>query len=314
MAASETQAGQGDTGLGGSVNVYASAPNAPVLAELRGAVLLLTLNRPDKLNAWNNAMEDRYLDLLETADADPAVAAVVVTGAGRGFCSGADLGGLRHAGERTADDIIKPRARDTARQLRKPLIGAINGAVAGFGLAQALYFDVRFAARTARFTTAFARRGLIAEYGTTVMLTDLVGRSRAADLLLSARMVEAEEAWRIGLVDHLAGETGPEVVAAAVSYAADLAAHCSPRSMAAIKRQLRRDVDGAYPGAAARAEPLMLQAFHSPDSTEGVASHLERRAPRFPPLPPRPEGETPATEAGRVARAAGAISLPPLPY
>ncbi|MGB3696919.1 MAG: enoyl-CoA hydratase-related protein [Gordonia sp. (in: high G+C Gram-positive bacteria)] len=273
-----------------SADAYASAPEAPVLAERHGPVLLLTLNRPDKLNAWNQEMETRYFDLLDRADADPEVRAVVVTGAGRGFCAGADLAGLATVGERTAADLAARRPADTARGLRKPLIGAINGAVAGMALAQVLHFDVRFGSPAARFTTAFARRGLIAEYGTTTLLAATVGRSRAADLLLSARLVEAPEALRIGLLDHLADD----VVAAALDYAADLARNCSPRSMAVIKAQLRQDVDGEpgvptdLPTVARRADEHMLAAFHSPDAAEGVSSHLDRRPPRFAPLPSQP--------------------------
>lgn len=300
-------------------DVYACAPDDPVLAELRGAVLLLTLNRPTKLNAWNDAMERGYFDLLEAADADPDVRAIVVTGAGRGFCAGADMANLQHVSERTEADLVRERPRDMPRQVRKPLIGAINGVVAGMALAQALHFDVRFGDRGARFTAAFPRRGLIAEYGTTVLLAQTVGRSRAADLLLSGRIVESDEALRIGLLDRLAGE-GDNAVDAALTYARELAENCSPRSMAVIKQQLRTDIDDAadpsdpadpadpagaasgYAAAAARADRLMLRAFHSPDAAEGVAAHLERRAPAFPSLPPRPAGETPASAAQSAAR------------
>jgi enoyl-CoA hydratase/carnithine racemase len=256
-----------------------------VLAERRGRVLLLTLNRPAKLNAWTADLEDQYFALLTAADDDPQVWAIVVTGAGRGFCAGADLGDLKDAAGASAESVLRPRPRDFPLSVRKPIIGAINGVAAGLGMVEALYFDVRFGGPSTRFTTAFARRGLIAEYGISWLLPRLIGPSRASDLLLSGRMVGADEAFRIGLIDHLA--PGPNVADAAVEYADDLAAHCSAQSMAIIKRQLSRDAAGPYDAAVARADALMLESFHGPDVLEGVASHLEKRAPNFSPLPAR---------------------------
>lgn len=256
-----------------------------VLAEQRGRVLVLTLNRPAKLNAWTTDLEEQYFDLLTAADDDPEVRAIVVTGAGRGFCSGADLGALKNATGASGENVLRPRPRDFPLSVRKPIIGAINGVAAGLGMVEALYFDVRFGGPGTRFTTAFARRGLIAEYGISWLLPRLIGPSRAADLLLSGRMVSADEALRIGLIDHLA--PGPDVAGAAVEYADDLAAHCSALSMAIIKGQLQRDAAGPYDAAVARADQLMLESFRGPDVLEGVASHLEKREPNFPPLAAR---------------------------
>ncbi|WP_127784297.1 enoyl-CoA hydratase-related protein [Rhodococcus sp. X156] len=253
-----------------------------VLAERRGAVAVLTFNRPERLNAWTNAMEDEYFDLLLAAEDDPDVRAVVVTGAGRGFCAGADLAGLRNVGDARPEDLARARPRDLPLTLRKPLVGAINGVAAGLGLVEALYFDVRFASTAARFTAAFSQRGLIAEYGSSVLLPRLVGHSRATDLLLSSRMVDAAEAHSIGLVDHL---VDGDVLAAAVDYATTLATTCSPTSMAVMKQQLRADVP--YAEALRRSEELMLDAFRGPDVSEGVSSFLQRRPPEFPPLPMR---------------------------
>ncbi|MEG3628157.1 enoyl-CoA hydratase-related protein [Streptomyces poriticola] len=264
------------------------APSELVLAEHRGPVLVLTFNRPAKLNAWTDELEDRYFALLDAAEDDPDVRAVVVTGAGRGFCAGADLQRLQTVGEIdevSEADRVRRRPRDVPRTLRKPLIGAVNGVAAGLGMVEALYCDIRFGSPSARFTTAFAQRGLIAEYGISWMLPRLVGHSRATDLLLSSRMVEAEEAIRLGLLDHLV-PTG-SVVDAAAAYAADLARRCSPASMATIKSQLSNDADGTYADSVARAEGLMLQAFRGSDVVEGVTSHLERRLPDFPSLPVR---------------------------
>lgn len=145
-----------------------------------GDVLLLTLNRSDRLNAWNDALEERYFALLDAAEADPAVRAVVLSGAGRGCCAGADFEDLQRLG---AADLgitalpVRERPRERPLAFRKPLIAAINGAAAGLGLVEALYCDVRFCMPEAKFTTAFAQRGLIAEYGVAWLLPRLVGQS-----------------------------------------------------------------------------------------------------------------------------------------
>ncbi|MCE4267872.1 enoyl-CoA hydratase-related protein [Rhodococcus globerulus] len=252
-----------------------------VLSQQRGSVLLLAFNRPDVLNAWTNELEDVYFDLLAAADDDPDVRAIVITGAGRGFCSGADLSNLKNVGDVSDEDLVRPRPREFPTSLRKPLIGAINGVAAGLGFVEALYCDVRFGSSATRFTTAFAKRGLIAEYGISWMLPRLVGRSRATDLLLSSRMVGADEAYRIGLIDHL---VDGDVVEAAVAYAAEIAANCSPTSLSVMKSQLSADETGTFDESTQRAETLMVNAFRGPDVVEGVASHLERRPPNFPSL------------------------------
>jgi enoyl-CoA hydratase/carnithine racemase len=252
----------------------------PVLAERRGAVLLLTLNRPDRLNAWNDGLEQRYFEHLDAAEADPEVRAIVLTGAGRGFCAGADMDIL--SGKKDPSISGRRRPRNLPMALRKPLIGAINGAAAGLGLVEALYCDYRFCVPTAKLTTAFVRRGLIAEYGSAWLLPRLVGTSRALDLLMSGRIVLGEEAQAIGLVDQL---VEPEaLVEAAVAYAADLAANCSPTSMAVIKRQVMDGLDQGFEESFADSERLIVESFERPDVREGVDSYLEKRPPAFPPL------------------------------
>ncbi|MGH2940898.1 MAG: enoyl-CoA hydratase-related protein [Solirubrobacterales bacterium] len=258
-----------------------------VLSERRGGVLVLTLNRPDRLNAWTDAMGAQYHALLEAAEADPAVKAIVVTGAGRGFCAGADLGDLEVAAE---SNELKPGLGERIhpdgypRTIRKPLVCAINGAVAGRGLVEALNCDVRFCAPEAKLTTAFARRGLIAEYGISWLLPRLVGTSAALDLLLSGRIVRGAEAQRLGLVDHLVEPA--DLLTAAVAFADDLATNCSPTSMAIIKAQVQADLDRSFAEATTVADEEMLTSFQRPDVAEGVASYSERRPPAFPPLAP----------------------------
>lgn len=262
-----------------------STGSEPVLAERRGPVMLLTLNRPERLNAWSEELEALYFDHLDAAEADPEVRAIVLTGAGRGFCSGADFDDLQGDANFDLSAFDRPRPRDLPLRLRKPLIAAINGAAAGLGLVEALYCDIRFCVPDAKLITAFVRRGLIAEYGSAWLLSRLVGSSRALDLLLSSRTVRGEEALRIGLVDHLS-EPG-SVVDDALAYATDLARNCSPTCMAVIKDQVRDSLDQTLEQAQAEAEVLIRESFGWPDVKEGVQSYLERRPPEFPPLPAR---------------------------
>jgi enoyl-CoA hydratase/carnithine racemase len=257
-----------------------------VLAERRGAVLILTLNRPERLNAWNDALEARYFALLEEADGDPEVRAIVVTGAGRGFCAGADMDDLQAVGDGNEPPVTpQTRPRSFPLTVRKPMIAAINGAAAGLGLVEALYCDIRFAAPKAKLTTAFARRGLIAEYGIAWILPRLIGSSRAVDLLLSGRVILAQDAVTIGLVDRI---VEPEqLLAAAVAFAEELASYSSPTSMSVIKAQIQRAMDSDFATSVAEANELMLESFRQPDVAEGVASYLEGRPPAFAPLSPR---------------------------
>ncbi|HYD10971.1 MAG TPA: enoyl-CoA hydratase-related protein [Acidimicrobiales bacterium] len=255
-----------------------------VLHEVRDdGVGILTLNRPERMNAWTGELETRYFQLLEDFDKSDDVRAIVVTGAGRGFCPGADmdlLQGLGGGGESLAAADRKPVTFPLT--VRKPLIGAINGACAGVGLVQALMFDVRFAAAGAKFTFAFARRGLIAEYGSSWILPRLTGMSRAIDLMMSSRVFTAEEALDLGVVNYVVPKE--EVLDAAIAYASDIAQNCSPTSIAVMKQQLYShallDVDSAL----AESNKLMRESLAREDFKEGVKSYVEKRPPAFPPL------------------------------
>jgi enoyl-CoA hydratase/carnithine racemase len=164
------------------------------------------------------------------------------------------------------------------------MIAAINGACAGVGLMQALNCDVRFAARGAKFTTAYARRGLPAEYGSSWLLPRLIGVEHALDLLLSGRVFDADEAKALGLVSRV---TEPaDVLTEARAYATDLAANCSPRSMAAIRRQVYGDLSRRFDESMAHTLMLMADFSQAPDFTEGVASFAEKRPAAFPDLDP----------------------------
>jgi enoyl-CoA hydratase/carnithine racemase len=253
-----------------------------VQRRVQDGVALLTLNRPDRLNAWTAEMERAYFGLLEECAAAVEVRVIVVTGAGRGFCAGADMQELQAIGdgEVQASALEHDRRPQTfPLSIPKPIIAAINGACAGIGLVQALMCDVRFAAEGAKLTTAFARRGLVAEHGISWMLPRLIGPARALDLLLSGRVVLAQEAQTLGLVNRtLAPE---KLLEETLDYARELAVKCSPASMATMKLQVYADLERGLGEALAEADRLMLESFTAPDFVEGVTSFLERRDPRF---------------------------------
>lgn len=262
----------------------ASPLNEHVLAEREQEVLVLRLNDPARLNPWSRAMQRQYFDHLKRAEQDPSVRAVVVTGAGRGFCSGADISELEAIAGSAPPDMEGARDRAFPLTVRLPLIAAINGPAAGLGLIEALYCDVRIASSAATFTTAFAQRGLIAEYGIGWLLPRIVGQGRALDLLLSGRLIDAGEALAIGLVERVVDPD--DLVPRAVEYARTLAQYSSPRSMAAIKRQVHVEAAMSFGDAFRHAENLMLSGFEWPDLAEGARSYRERRLPHFDALPP----------------------------
>jgi enoyl-CoA hydratase/carnithine racemase len=253
-----------------------------VLYDAADGVAVITLNRPEQLNAWSPDMTDGYLAALDRATADAEARAVIVTGAGRGFCAGADmtlLAGLADGGPRVANAARPPYQLEPA--VPKPVIAAINGPCAGLGLVRALYCDLRFAVRGAKITTVFARRGLVAEYGMSWLLPRIVGLPNALDLLMSGRTLLAEEAAELGLVDRLVDE---DALGAGTAYAGELARLSSPASMRDMKRQVWGDLTGSLEESVERAEALMRASFDRPDLAEGVSSYLERRDPNFPPL------------------------------
>lgn len=245
-------------------------------------VATITLDDPENRNGWSPAMENAYFALLDRAAADPDIRVVVLTGAGRTFCPGLAMARLNQVagqGLRLADR----RPQYTPRLFPKPLIAAINGACAGIGLVQALQCDVRFAAREAKFSTAFARRGLSAEYNLAWVLPRLVGVENALDLLLSARTFTADEAHRIGLVSRLS-EPG-ETLDDALAYARDLAVNCAPAALAVIRREVYAALDADFNEGLRRTFAAMAHMNARPDLAEGVASFREKRTPAFAPLP-----------------------------
>lgn len=260
-------------------------------SERNDHVAIITMNRPDKLNALTKVMEAELRDAMEAADRDDTIRVVVLTGAGKGFCAGMDINELEilPPGDIRAAQWMRPydmnrRADYQSRYgyfpaMRKPVIAAINGAAAGLGLVFALYSDMRFASSRAAFSTAFARRGLIAEHGISWLLPRVVGPGHAADLLYSARKVTAQEALQMGLVDRL---YEPEsLMASTLAYADDLAENVSPRSIGVMKRQLWEQPFQTLAEATQLANAEMFESIQSEDFTEGVSHFIERRPARF---------------------------------
>jgi enoyl-CoA hydratase/carnithine racemase len=261
-----------------------------ILFDVKDQVATITLNRPDKLNAYTQVMSAELREAFAKADADASVRAIVLTGAGRGFCAGADMARLSSAAAGKTDlrnDGNWPTEGLTANfaqrcsyilAARKPVIAGINGAVAGIGLVLTLYCDIRYMAAGAKLTTAFARRGLIAEHGISWMLPRLIGPMNAMDLLLSARAVQAEEAAAMGLVRMLPAEGFAEAVRA---KAAEIANLSSPRSTRIIKKQVYEALFQSLAEATATANREQEICRDTEDFREGVAHFVEKRAPNF---------------------------------
>lgn len=276
--------------------ISASMPSLETLYQVTDRVATITLNRPEKLNAWTAVMEQEVRSAIEDAERDDQVRVIVLTGAGRGFCAGADMSLLSNVADRGLDEGTRDRAlqagaaREGVRSdfqkkysyfpaVGKPVIAAINGPVVGLGLVIALYCDLRWASDAARFSTAFARRGLIAEYGMAWMLPRLVGLPNALDLLLSARTIDAAEALRTGLVNQVFPNDA--FLQKVGENARDMASNVSPRSLRVIKRQVYDAMFQTLSEAFETSEREMLASLQSKDFKEGVAHFIEKRAPAF---------------------------------
>jgi len=267
-----------------------------ILYSVTDGVAEVTLHRPEKLNAWTLRMGAEVEHALRSADADEAVRAIIVTGAGKGYCAGADmdmLQGLQGGGDASASfadlgelpplDASLPAALRGAYSypmaLSTPVIAAVNGVAAGLGLSYMLFYDMRIASDRARFGTVFARRGLVAEHGSAWLLPRLVGMHNASDLLFTGRLIAAEEALAMGLVNRVVPHD--TLLAEARAVASEIATWCSPRSLRLMKRQLYTNLFVDLGASMAEADREMVASFTTEDFREGVASFLARRKPRF---------------------------------
>lgn len=273
--------------------------------EVDDPVATITLNRPESLNAWTDRMGLEVRHAVGRAERDPRVVGIVLTGAGRGFCAGADMRRLSavSAGAYQAEPLPDDLGSDPGdpsfgpdlhegthiylMSVPKPVIAAINGPVAGMAVPIVLACDLRFMAEDAVLLTAFAQRGLIAEWGISWLLPRLTGTAVALDLLFSSRKVTGAEAASLGLVN--AAMSAGEVLGHAQRYVRDLAATSSPASMAIMKRQVYQQMHAGLLAAEWEARELMRASFGRPDFAEGVRSFTERRPPAFGRLPGRAE-------------------------
>ena len=271
--------------------------------EVADPVATITLNRPAVLNAWTDRMSFEVRHAVSQAESDPRVVGIVITGAGRGFCAGADMNRLSaissgdHRAETPPGDLVSDPGDPAFGEdlhlgtytylmsVPKPVIAAINGPVAGMAVPIVLACDLRFMAEDAIMMTAFAQRGLIAEWGISWMLPRLVGSAVALDLLFSSRKISGTEAAALRLVNAALPQS--EVLPHAQQYVRNLAATSSPASMAIMKRQVYQELHAGLLAAEREARSLMVESFGRPDFREGVESFVQRRAPRFGRLPSR---------------------------
>ena len=284
-----------------------------ILYNDENGIATITLNRPNKLNAWTRVMAAEVRDAMYRASDDDAVRVIILTGSGRGFCAGADMSELKDASSEetskvTSDESLtaeqkasiimgqkmeeelNPENPDNIRAdfrkrysylmaIKKPIIAAINGPAIGLGLVIPLYCDIRFASEKAVFTTAFSRRGLIAEHGLSWLLPRLVGIPNSLDLLYSARTIDAAEAKKMGLVNRVFPED--EFMKEVYAYASELAESVSPRSMNVMKRQVYYAQFQGLAEALKEADEEFILSMECEDFKEGIAHFLEKRPPRF---------------------------------
>ena len=270
-----------------------------VLYDVDEQIATITLNRPERLNAITRELEDELRAAMERAEEDEGVRVIILTGAGRGFCAGADMELLEEVGQvdwstvdmqEAQEKIVPAKPRDGVAEgfqktysyfpaIPKPILGAINGAAVGLGFVLPLYCDIRFASDKARFGTAFAQRGLIAEHGVSWMLPRLIGISGAFDLLYSARLIDASEALSLGLVSRVIPHD--QLLEEVTAYARQLATSVSPRSLRVMKRQVYEALFQSLGEATDVANDEMIESFQCQDFQEGVAHFLEKRPAAF---------------------------------
>ena len=271
--------------------------NQETLYQVVDRVATITLNRPDKLNAWTAVMEQEVRAAMYDAESDSNVRVIVLTGAGRGFCAGADmslLGSIAQQGLSARDQNVLHNAPNSRREnvrpdfqkkysyfpaIQKPVIAAVNGPAVGLGFIISLYCDLRFASEAARFGTAFAKRGLIAEYGLAWLLPRLIGPAQALDMLFSARLVDAKEALRMGLVNQVFPQES--FMDGVYAYAKELAHNVSPRSMRIIKDQIYNGMFQTLAESTEVSAKEMVESLQCEDFKEGVAHFVEKRSAAF---------------------------------
>jgi enoyl-CoA hydratase/carnithine racemase len=264
-------------------NAAQTAPTAPVLLEMkRDGIATLVMNRPDRLNALNNELATALNEALGRIAQDDSVRAVVLTGAGRAFCAGGDLGVIGKGRERNDTKELEPLLRAgmqsvlKMRTMSQPVIAAINGAAAGAGMNIALAADIRISAEEAMFGQNFAKVGLFPDYGGTFFLPQLVGPSKAAEMFYTGDMIDAQTALRLGIINRVVSAAQLE---AEVKALAQKIAQGPPVTIRAVKRVLFGSEKEALEAALEREVRQQIQCFHSEDCSEGIRAFFEKRAP-----------------------------------
>ena len=275
-----------------------NSKNSDVLYSEIDNIAILTLNRPEKLNAYNSNIFTGLKEGINKIENSENINAIIITGAGKGFCAGADMEGLKKTtkdnkitpdislDEKLPEEALGPKIAEHFQtrfgflaMCRKPIIAAINGPCAGIGLVMSLFCDLRFAAEGAKFTTAFSRRGLIAEHGISWILPKLIGHANALDILLSGRVFLADEAYKIGLINNCFPKDN--FLNSTLDYVKDLANMSSPRSIAVMKSQVYKAFFQNLNDAASIGDLEMEKSFLSEDFKEGVNHFIEKRPPKF---------------------------------
>jgi len=265
-----------------------------IIYEKSDRVATVTLNRPERMNAWRGQLETEMRTAMQDAEADPSIGAIVVTGAGKAFCAGADMAGLAKiaATEEGAAHEISSGRRDGGSvnpnfrgrfawliAMKTPIIGAINGACVGLGFANTLHYDIRIASDRARMGLLFPRRGLAIELGSSWLLPRIVGLANALDLAVTGRLIEADEALRTGLVTRVVKHD--ELLPAAHALANEIASQCSPLGVAHAKRLVYSGLFTDLTTACQDEDETAIRMTQSEDFKEGIKAFSEKRAARF---------------------------------
>ena len=266
---------------------------AEIIYEKKDRIATVTMNRPAKLNAWTPKMGAEMRTAMMDAERDPSVGAIIVTGAGRAYCAGADMGGLSDVAAGTAsargtvvqDEWLSAQRADYRTSyswplaLNTPVIGAINGACVGLGFTTCLYQDIRIASDSARMGSIFPQRGLAIEHGSSWMLPRIVGLARAMELAVTGRLADANEALEIGLVSRVVAND--KLMATAREIASGIANKCSPLGVSQAKKMIYQHLFTDLATAVHDDDVSMVMMTHSEDFKEGVKAFLEKRAPKF---------------------------------
>jgi enoyl-CoA hydratase/carnithine racemase len=255
-------------------------------------VAVVSYNRPERMNAWTGRMGEEARTAMLDADRDPQIGAIILTGAGRAFCAGADMQSLNNLAQgdelagagrpEPGTEELDPNFRGRfswMMALKKTVIGAINGPAVGMGFANALYCDIRVASDKARMGLIFTRRGLGIEFGSSWMLPRIVGIANAMDLAITGRLIDAQEAFRIGLVSKVVADT--ELMRAARALATEIATQCGPLGISHVKRLVYGHLFTDLATALADDDQSAVELLKSDDFKEGIKAFMEKRAPRF---------------------------------